>query len=494
MRTRFRGRRLLLLPIALISAFLGTLQLASAHPLGNFTISHYSELTFGDDRVTLAYAVDMAEIPTFQVHDDIDPDGDGTLSQAEIDAYLETELPNLVENLELTVAGERLELATEQAAAFYRDGQGGLPTLFIEARLTAELPAGWQQDSTGTYRDGNFESRLGWREIVVRGGEGIAIAATDALTESITGGLNAYPDDRLSSPLDMRDIGFTLEPAIGAPAPVPATDRATEAAESTRRWVPSGRGATDRLTARLAEADLTPGLIAVLLFLATGWGALHALSPGHGKAVVAAYLVGTRGTAKHAGVLGLTVTLTHTAGVFLLAVVTLSLSHFILPEDLYPWLGVGSGALVVAIGATLLYGRLRSMLRRERDGGTVLHDHSDPNHAHSHVPPSTVTTRGLLAMGVSGGLVPCPSALILLLSSISLDRLELGIALVIAFSLGLAAVLVAIGLLVVYARWIFRRFSFELRVPRILPAASAAAISIAGLLIVYQSLYQTGLI
>ncbi len=189
----------------------------------------------------------------------------------------------------------------------------------------------------------------------------------------------------------------------------------------------------------------------------------------------------------------MTVTLTHTAGVFLLALVTLSLSRFILPEDLYPWLGVGSGILVVAIGATLLYGRVRVMLSGA-SSGPLVHDHSDPNHGHSHAPPNNVTTRGLLAMGISGGLVPCPSALILLLSAISLDRLELGIVLVIAFSLGLAAVLVAIGLFVVYARWIFRRFSFELRIPRFVPAVSAAAISVAGIVIVYQSLFGMGIV
>lgn len=486
---RPRARRSALIALMLFAVLIGTTQIAAAHPLGNFTISHYSELTFEEERIVLRYALDLAEIPTFQERARLDPDGDGVISIEESNSYVDATLPELVKGLDLTVAGERIDLTVDNASVRYRDGEGGLKTTLIEATLIGALPADWRDSGTGTYVDSNYDSRLGWREIVVRGGDGVTVPSTDALTTSISNGLTDYPDDQLSSPLDMRGVSFEL---TAGSSPVPDADRAANVAESTRKGAPSGSAATDRLAERLAEADLTPGLIAVLLLLAAGWGAVHALSPGHGKAVVAAYLVGTRGTARHASILGLTVTLTHTAGVFLLAIVTLSLSRFILPEDLYPWLGVGSGVLVVAIGATLLYGRVRAMLTGE--SGSLVHDHSDPDHGHSHAPPGRVTTRSLLAMGVSGGLVPCPSALILLLSAISLDRLELGIVLVIAFSLGLAAVLVAIGLLVVYARWIFRRFSFELRVPRLLPAASAAAISIAGFLIVYQSLYQTGLV
>ncbi len=489
MRRLFGGKRRLLIPLILVIALFGTLQIAAAHPLGNFTISHYSDLVFEEDQVTVHYALDLAEIPTFQQRATFDPDGNGVISPAESRAYVDAELPAIIDNLELIVAGERIALEIDQASARYRDGEGGLATTFIEATLVGALPDGWQAAGAGSYSDNNYDSRLGWREIVVRGGEGVIVPGTDALTASVTDGLTNYPGDQLSSPLDMRAASFELAPGDGIAAPAIEPDRTAEVAESTTR----STGATDRLAERLAEAELTPRLIAILLLLAAGWGAIHALSPGHGKAVVAAYLVGTRGTARHAGILGLTVTLTHTAGVFLLAVVTLSLSRFILPEDLYPWLGVGSGILVVGIGATLLYGRVKSMLTGE-ESGPLVHDHSDPNHGHSHAPPTNVTTRGLLAMGVSGGLVPCPSALILLLSAISLDRLELGVVLVIAFSLGLAAVLVAIGLLVVYARWIFRRFSFELRIPRFVPAVSAAAISVAGIVIVYQSLFGAGIV
>lgn len=216
------------------------------------------------------------------------------------------------------------------------------------------------------------------------------------------------------------------------------------------------------------------------------------MTPGHGKAIVAAYLIGTRGTARHAALLGLTVTLTHTAGVFALALVTLSLSRYFLPEELYPWLSVGSGVLVVAIGLTLLYGR--TLGNRGAPPGATVHNHGGASHCHSIPTGDTVTTRSLLALGVSGGLVPCPSALVLLLGAISVGRLELGILLVLAFSVGLAGVLTGIGLLVVYARWLLLRFSFEPRAPRFLPAASAVIISIAGIALLVDSLGQTGVL
>ena len=221
---------------------------------------------------------------------------------------------------------------------------------------------------------------------------------------------------------------------------------------------------------------------------------------------MAAYLIGARGTARHAGILGLTVTLTHTAGVFILGVVTLYLSRYILPEVLYPWLSVASGVLVVLIGLTLLYRHLDSMPHnskaghthaehaRERSHAHHTHSHSGRTHSHLTADGSKVTWRGLMALGVSGGLVPCPAALVLLLGAISLDRLGFGMVLVLAFSAGLAVVLTGIGLLMIYARKLFERFSFEARVPRLLPIVSASVITLAGLGIALGALGQTGIV
>ncbi|HKP88625.1 MAG TPA: sulfite exporter TauE/SafE family protein, partial [Thermoleophilaceae bacterium] len=222
----------------------------------------------------------------------------------------------------------------------------------------------------------------------------------------------------------------------------------------------------------LEDAASGHGVLLFLVLAAFGWGALHALSPGHGKAMVAAYLVGTRGTARHAAALGAVVTVTHTAGVFALGLVTLLLSQFIVPEQLYPWLTLASGLLVVIVGAGVLRSRVRARRARE-------HDH----HHHHHHHHDDVTTRGLLAMGASAGLIPCPSALVVLLGAISQHEVALGMLLIVAFSLGLAAAMTAVGVAVVYAGRLTARLDFRGRVATALPVASGIVIVAAGLVL-----------
>jgi nickel/cobalt exporter len=211
------------------------------------------------------------------------------------------------------------------------------------------------------------------------------------------------------------------------------------------------------------------------LALALFWGAAHALTPGHGKAIVAAYLVGSRGKARHALALGGIVTVTHTIGVFALGVVTLALSEFVVPEDLYPWLNLVSALLVVGVGL----GVLRRRLRRSRHHND---DHHHHHHNHDHSP------RGLIAVGISGGILPCPTAFVVLLAAISLHRVGFGLLLIVAFSLGLASVITGIGLLAISAKQLFSRMSFEGAVVRALPAVSAAAIVALGLVMTFRSL------
>ncbi len=531
-------RRRLLLPSLMLSlAVLSLLPLgqAQAHPLGNFTINHYSMLEFSEQSAHILYVLDFAEIPTFQQMKRLDTDADTALSDTEARAYLGAELPGLLKGLQLKVGDEALPLRVLDRSAVFVPGQGGLPTLRIEVNLQADLPESWSNGSAaGYYTDGNYKDRLGWREIVVRGGRGVAVEGASVPAAGVSNELRSYPQDSLSSPLNHREATFTLLRGGAG-----AGDTAGQAAESVKTKN-TGGAATDRVAALVSVDRLTPSLILLSLLAALFWGATHALTPGHGKAVVAAYLVGARGTARHAAFLGLTVTVTHTAGVFALGLVTLYLSRYILPEVLYPWLNVLSGLLVVLIGITLFSRRLRAALGRSgtqaghthhthehhdhdhdhehdhehthsHDHGVEAHSHHDhehthahghththDGHTHSHLPPgadgSRVTWRSLLALGVSGGLVPCPSALVLLLSAISLDRLEFGMVLVVAFSVGLAAVLTGIGLLMVYARRLFERFSFEARMPRFLPVASALAISLAGVLIVIGSLRQAGIV
>ena len=185
-----------------------------------------------------------------------------------------------------------------------------------------------------------------------------------------------------------------------------------------------------------------------------------------------AYLVGQRGTPRHAALLGLIVTVTHTVGVFALGLVTLVLSRFVVPDHLYPWLNLVSGLLVVAIGMTAFTARWRH--RRA-------HEH---HHHHHH---AEISGRSLLAVGVSGGLLPCPSALVVLLAAISLHRIAFGLVLILAFSAGLAATITSIGLVAVLAKRAFGRVSFEGRVVRLLPALSALVIVVAGVAMTFHA-------
>jgi ABC-type nickel/cobalt efflux system permease component RcnA len=233
----------------------------------------------------------------------------------------------------------------------------------------------------------------------------------------------------------------------------------------------------DGLAGVFSDAADGKGVLLFLLLAAFGWGALHALSPGHGKAMVAAYLVGTRGTGRHALALGATVTITHTIGVFALGVVTLALSQYIVPEDLYPWLTVASGLMVVVVGA----GVLRSRMRARR-----AHAHAHP---HSHA-PSDLTWKSLLGMGASAGLIPCPSALVVLLGAIAQHQVGLGLLLITAFSLGLAATLSGLGLAVVYARGVLSRIRFGGEFAAVLPSLSAVVIVAAGLVLTVHGIGQ----
>lgn len=472
--TASRMAWLLCLPLALVmlSPFLA--REAGAHPLGNFTVNHYSRVEFADETARVTYVLDLAEIPTLQQKESLDTDGDGKLSGAESGAYLDAALPSLVKNLRLEVGGEALILRVLDRSATFVPGQGGLPTLRIETRLRAELPENWEEEGAGRYADLNHENRQGWREIVVLGGRGVAVERSTVPSVDATNELRSYPQDSLSSPPDDREARFVLGPGDGT----------TADGAAGRGGVDDG-GVTGRI-AGLVSTDRPSASVAALSVLAAFlWGAAHALTPGHGKTVVAAYLVGARGTIRHAGILGLTVTLTHTAGVFALGAVALYLSRYVVPEDLYPWLTVSSGLLVVTIGLSLLYNRSRKLLAPRTN-------HGHP-HEHSHGRPGA-GWRGLVALGISGGLVPCPAALVLLLGAVSLGRTGFGVALVVAFSTGLAAVLTGIGVLMIHARRVFDRYSFEARAPRLLPVASALVISLVGLIIVAGSLNGAGLV
>jgi ABC-type nickel/cobalt efflux system permease component RcnA len=274
-------------------------------------------------------------------------------------------------------------------------------------------------------------------------------------------------------------VTTSLEPGDGPDiAPALSSGKSLEAPD---------RVADAGFASLVGRSHLSALVILASLAAALFWGAAHALSPGHGKTIVTAYLVGQRGTPRHAALLGLIVTITHTIGVFALGLVTLALSQFVVPDRLYPWLNLASGLLVVAIGASVFWARWRH--RRA-------HAHGHHHHHHGHVPGSDPGTgpsfRSLLAVGVSGGLLPCPSALVVLLAAISLHRVAFGLILILAFSAGLALSITGIGLVAVLARRAFRRLSFEGPAMRLLPAASALVILAAGLAMTVHAVPKVG--
>lgn len=459
---------------------------AAAHPLGNFTVNRYAALHLTPARVAVRYVLDLAEIPAFQALAELDADHDGAADADERRAWSARQAEAIGEGLALLVDGERLPLDARTPALELPPGAGGLPTLRLEVTYEAPLPSA---RGAVEFHDANFAGRPGWQEIVADG-EGISLVGSTVPRTDRSTALRAYPADELTSPPAVRAARFRLAdaPPGGGAVPVPAAE--TVGAARFR----------DRLTELVATtAPLGPGLVLTSLLVAAALGALHALSPGHGKTVVGAYLVGARGTARHALVLGLVVTITHTVGVYLLGGVTLVASQWIMPERLFPWLGVASGLLVLAIGASLASARLLGAAHghghhHHHDG----HAHGDHHHEHGHthapLAADGFSWRSLLALGLSGGILPCPSALVVMLGAIALGRVAFGLALIVAFSAGLAAVLTAVGLLFVHAREWLERLPGSGRIARYVPVASAVVISLAGLAIVAQALAQMGLL
>jgi nickel/cobalt exporter len=438
-------RRALTAPLAMAAfAFPAA---ASAHPLGNFSVNHLTQVSFAPGQVRLHWILDEAEIPTFQERGLADS------------AVLARKLAEARRGLHVSAGSRSAPLTLRPGARItHPPGQGGLSLTRVEADLSARVPVRARVE----VRDDTFPGRVGWKAIQARPGRGTDVHAT-APSADPTGGLRAYPKDALSSPADVRAATFRVQPGDGRlTAPHGA---GASAATTTNR---SGDG----LAGVFARASAGQGVLLLLVLAAFAWGALHALAPGHGKAMVAAYLVGTRGTPRHAVALGATVTVAHTVGVFALGLVTLALSAYVLPEQLYPWLNLASGVLVLAIGAAVLRRRVRA-----RRAARHPHHHHHHGHDHEH---DAISWRGILAMGASAGLLPCPSALVVLLAGIAEHRVGLGLLLIAAFSLGLACTLTVLGLAVVGARRVAVRMPSAGGVVAVLPSASALVIVAVG--------------
>jgi len=472
---------------------------ALAHPLGNFTVNRYSRLVVAGDQLQLTYIVDMAEIPAHQERAGMDENRDGTITAAEQQAYVTRLLETLATQLVLRLNGQVQPWTLETSDLTFPEGQAGLPTLRLVTRWSTPLAAR-QTLGQAVYQDESYADHLGWQEIVVQATAGAKLTESSASAVDVSQELRTYPDDLLQAPLVVNQATFHFIPGAVSKETTATTANAAAVNAPER----AGRPA-DPFAELIQVTTLSPLAILLALLAAFGWGAAHAFSPGHGKTIVGAYLVGSRGTVRHALFLGLTTTVTHTAGVFALGFVTLFAAQFILPEKLYPWLSMVSGVLVVIIGAVMIKDRLQSFLsghdhhhhHHHEHNHDHMHDHDHGHHHHHHLPSGTdgapVTWRSLLALGVSGGLLPCPSALVLMLGAISLQRVGFGLALIVMFSLGLASVLTAIGVVLVYASKFFQRLPEGGPLFRFVPVASALFITVVGVGITVQAVMNIDL-
>lgn len=484
-----RGRWLLfLLPLLWL---LATPQPANAHPLGNFSVNRYSRIELMPAQLRLVYVVDMAEIPTFQIWSQVDLNGDKQVTEMEKEQFVKQTMPALLSNLDLQINAQNITLQPQSQELTFPPGQGDLPTLRLHLTFQAELPtnnSSWQL----TYEDHNYTDRLGWQEIVYASDKNIYVSSATIDTVDISAELTNYPVDLLQNPPAIRSAQIEFRAGTTTnTSPITASNQPT-VANRTDRF------SSDQFANLISITNLTPSTIFLTLLIAFGLGGLHALSPGHGKTIVGAYLIGSRGTAKHALFLGLTTTITHTAGVFLLGFIVLVASEFILPEQLYPWLGLLSGLLVVLIGFSLFRNQWRNIHKTDTHASeTGYHYHLGVGH--SHLPPKNenqpVSWKSLLGLGISGGLLPCPSALVVMLSAIALHRIFFGLVLISVFSLGLATVLTGIGMVLVYAGRFLERSPIRFgKVAQLMPMFSALIVTLLGVGITWQAFVQMGIL
>jgi nickel/cobalt transporter (NicO) family protein len=504
--------------------------------MGNLSVNHYARLEPGAKGVNVFYVLDLAEIPTFELTQSWNVAKDSP--KPVLDAKAAEQVRMWLSNLSFTEGGKPLSARLESTELSIVDGAGNMPVFRIASKIHVIASGGRFE-----YEDRNFPTRAGWREIVIKPAAGADVSRASKGDADISQGLTSYPQDPTKAPPQDTRGWFEWTPVAGtvsqvrkpvviaeaAPAPLPSAPPVTNSPRDVRPPESQSSGTVkrnDEIARILGLKTISWPLMATLLALAFWFGALHALEPGHGKTMVAAYLVGERGTAKHAVILGSTVTFTHTISVFILGIGTMFLSRYIMADKISKVLGVISGLTIVWIGAMMLWRRLHGLSHghhhhhqhdhdhahehghshehvhahahahshdhRDHDHDHHHHDHGHSHshdalththdgHTHTHLPPREISLGSLLALGASGGLVPCPSALILLLSAISIGRVGLGMVLLVAFSLGLAIVLTVTGLLVLYAKNLLPSGKAEHSAFfRYMPVLSAAAILMIG--------------
>ncbi|MGQ0608924.1 MAG: nickel/cobalt transporter [Chloroflexota bacterium] len=465
----------------------------AAHPLGNFTINHYAGLTVGTDGIAIRYVLDMAEIPAFSALDELDTDDDGTVTDAEREQYAEALGREIVDGLQLELNGSVAPLEVVEHRIEFPPGQGGLDTLRLTLEMRADHPVRAEGPVDGSFSDEAFSERLGWREIVVSSTPDARLLAATVPESSVSDELRSYPEDSLDSPLDVREASFSYQVIDGRSGATPGS--------STDLDSPSVDGPRADPFGSLLATEGNPFAALLAVMVSIGLGAAHALSPGHGKTLVAAYVIGARGSLRQAAWLGLIVAVTHTIGIFVLGATVLGASELIVPERVIELLSVATAALVTALGVWLVMRALASFdpasnVHRHRN-----HEHHDAHGHHEHdaygrhLPASGKPSVALI--GLAGGLVPSASALIVLLVAVNQGRLGFGILLLAAFGIGMALVLGGIGAAVVLfrarldaggSRWM--RHRLVRRLSELLPLVSALAVIAIGVVLSVQALLR----
>lgn len=439
-------RWLLVIPAAVVALLALPSTPASAHPAGSLSVNQYLGVTLRPDRVVAAAVVDFAEIPTLQN------------KQAPA-------CSPVASAISLTVDGGPLVWTVTASEFGYDEGSAGLRTSRLTCAL--EAPATLDRPAEVTVSNTYAADRIGWREMTAVG-EGVRIVGSPLPTTSISDELRAYPADPLASAPDVRSATLRVEPGDGTAESGAAAERPDDGLLT--RWA----AALERRFQELAGGPrLTPtvGLLAVLLALVLGAG--HAALPGHGKTVLAAYAAAERRRIRDALAVGATVTLTHTGGVLIVGLL-LSTSSALAGDRLLGYLGIVSGAVVVAVGAGMIVGARRHRRHHHHHGHG--HDHDHDHHHHGRM--------SLAGIGIAGGLVPSPSAIVVLLAAIGLGRTWFGVLLVLAYGIGMAGTLTAVGIALVALR---RRLGRMPRLPRVTsrlsraaPAGTAALVMVVG--------------
>jgi ABC-type nickel/cobalt efflux system permease component RcnA len=470
---------------------------AAAHPMGPESVNHYSGITVHDDGVRIHYIMDIAEIPSYKIlKHEIDKNGDWKFSKKEIGSYRPGAIKDLLRGLSLKINGRLVSLQMGKNSVELLESISGpqpagqkniipgtitpevsiLKTIWIQMELIGPFKAKHQKEYVVQYVDNNYsEKKVGWKEVELLESDTAHITKWPELHPLHSGRLKKFPKltDLSNSP---QDTAVRFKYSLGAGAnrtPAPASVRRLGLGERIQKTLP-----------QLPELLEGRWFVLTALGLAFLLGCLHALSPGHGKTLVAAYLIGSKGRVIDAVFLGLVVTISHVASIIILGLLIMFAKTNFTSEKFYFWLQGISGLLIVVIGIWMFIRNARGR------GPAYVHDH----HHHEGHQENNHPTRllDILVLGITGGIVPCPTALMVLLSAAAINKVSFGLILIGIFSFGIASALIAIGILMVKAKRFMDKRLKESSALRILPCISASIITIIGVVFVLKALNSLG--